>query len=73
MLIWLPAGDNERVAGSVARQVGITSYQARLRPEDKLGFVKHFYAQQGQSEQGDGKGGRHGWRRDGRLWLCVRQ
>ena len=47
-------GDNDRVAGVVAGQLGITEYHAGLLPEDKVAFVKEI-AQTGEVAMvGDG-------------------
>ncbi len=34
-------GDNEKVAGEVAKEIGITEFQANLLPQDKVDFVKN--------------------------------
>ncbi|KAF5829457.1 HAD-like domain-containing protein [Dunaliella salina] len=36
------AGDNTKVASQVAATVGITSYEAELKPQDKLAYVERF-------------------------------
>lgn len=38
--VQLLTGDNELIAGAVAREVGITQYQAACLPEDKIARVK---------------------------------
>jgi heavy metal translocating P-type ATPase len=35
-------GDNEKIAGEVAKQIGITDYQANLLPADKLTYLKKY-------------------------------
>jgi len=37
-------GDNEQIAASIAREVGVTDYQADLMPEDKLEVIKKLRA-----------------------------
>jgi hypothetical protein len=39
------AGDNKGVAEAVARAVGITTYKAGLKPEDKLSYVRQVAAE----------------------------
>jgi len=43
--IVLLTGDNERIAASIARSLGITEYKAGLLPEDKIREVKKLQAQ----------------------------
>ena len=40
-------GDNERVAGHVARQAGLSEYRANLMPEDKVGAIRALVQQHG--------------------------
>lgn len=35
-------GDNERVAARVAKELGIKSFQANLKPDSKLDYIKNF-------------------------------
>lgn len=42
--VYMLTGDNEQTAAAVARQVGITHYQAELLPNDKAEFVKKLQA-----------------------------
>lgn len=44
IVAYLFTGDNLVAASSVARQVGITHYQAEMMPSDKLEFVKKLQA-----------------------------
>lgn len=37
--VWLITGDNEKVAGAVANQLGITNVMARAKPQDKLSKI----------------------------------
>lgn len=48
------SGDNERVAGSVARQVGITDVHANLLPEDKLNRLRELHVRHKVAMVGDG-------------------
>ena len=43
--ILLLTGDNERVAAAVAREAGITEFEASLLPEDKITTVKRLQAE----------------------------
>ncbi len=48
-------GDNERVAATIARQVGLTAYDAGLLPEDKVAAVQRLKARYGNVAMvGDG-------------------
>jgi len=48
-------GDNARVAGAVAGQAGLTTYQADLLPEDKVKAVRGLVEEHGQVAMvGDG-------------------
>jgi Cd2+/Zn2+-exporting ATPase len=40
-------GDNERVAATIAKQVGLTDYRANLMPEDKVTAIQELTAQYG--------------------------
>lgn len=40
-------GDNEAVAGRVAKEVGITTYHANLLPEEKLKYVQSYLGKDG--------------------------
>lgn len=46
-------GDNAKVASQVAATVGITSFEAELKPEDKLAYVERF----NRSRSNDGVSG----------------
>ena len=50
------AGDNEQVAQQVASQVGISSFHAALKPEDKLAFITSFDSKVAAAAAGSGKG-----------------
>lgn len=41
----LLTGDNELTAAAVAKQVGVSSFRARVRPEDKAGAINDYRAQ----------------------------
>jgi P-type Cu2+ transporter len=43
--IYMLTGDNEQTAAAVARQVGISHYEAELLPDDKADFVKKLQAE----------------------------
>lgn len=42
--VYMLTGDNNQTAAAVARQVGITHFQAELMPQDKADFVKQLQA-----------------------------
>jgi heavy metal translocating P-type ATPase len=48
------SGDNERVAGAVAREIGITDVHANLLPEDKLNRLREFHKNHKVAMVGDG-------------------
>lgn len=48
------SGDNERVAGSVASQIGIKDFHANLLPEDKLNRLKELHKDYKVAMVGDG-------------------
>ena len=56
----LLAGDNEQVAQQVASQVGISSFHAALKPEDKLAFITSFDSKVVEQEVALGSGGGSG-------------
>lgn len=43
--VYMLTGDNAQTAAAVARQVGITQYQAEVMPMDKAGFVQQLQRQ----------------------------
>jgi Cu2+-exporting ATPase len=43
--VYMLTGDNVQTAAAVARQVGITHYEAELLPDDKASFVKKLQAE----------------------------
>ncbi|MHA6250235.1 heavy metal translocating P-type ATPase [Pontibacter sp. CAU 1760] len=45
LAVYMLTGDNQHTAAAVARQVGLTHYQAELLPNDKAEFVKKLQAQ----------------------------
>ena len=47
-------GDNESTAAKVAKNLGITEYQAELKPEDKASLVKSYQEKGGVLFIGDG-------------------
>jgi Cd2+/Zn2+-exporting ATPase len=48
-------GDNERTAGTIAREAGVDEFYAGLKPEDKVGQVKDFARRYGHVAMvGDG-------------------
>lgn len=44
---WMLTGDNTKVAARVAREVGITQYQANLTPEEKIAMVAKIKKEHG--------------------------
>jgi len=42
--VYMLTGDNKQTAAAVAREVGITHYQAEIKPDDKMQFVKKLQA-----------------------------
>ncbi|HEV7347507.1 heavy metal translocating P-type ATPase [Telluribacter sp.] len=40
--VYMLTGDNPQTAAAVARQVGISQYQAEVKPDDKMQFVKEL-------------------------------
>jgi Cd2+/Zn2+-exporting ATPase len=48
-------GDNQKTAAAIGQQVGVTSFEAELLPEDKLAFIKKLKSQFGRVAMvGDG-------------------
>ncbi|MBU5894945.1 HAD-IC family P-type ATPase, partial [Vibrio cholerae O1] len=47
-------GDNKSTAAKVAKNLGITEYQAELKPEDKASLVKSYQEKGGVLFIGDG-------------------
>lgn len=47
-------GDNSKVAAQVANVVGISHFEAELKPEDKLAYVERFNGSMGNVEKGTG-------------------
>lgn len=43
--VYMLTGDNAQTAAAVARQVGIHSFQAEVKPDDKMQFVKKLQAE----------------------------
>ena len=43
--VYMLTGDNKQTAASVAKEVGITHYQAEIKPDDKMQFVKKLQAE----------------------------
>jgi Cu2+-exporting ATPase len=43
--VYMLTGDNAQTAAAVAEQVGITHYQAELKPDDKMRFVQKLQAE----------------------------
>ncbi|MER2997761.1 heavy metal translocating P-type ATPase [Pontibacter populi] len=43
--VYMLTGDNKQTAAAVARQVGITNFNAELMPQDKADFVKQLQAE----------------------------
>lgn len=48
------SGDNQKVADSVAREVGIDDAAGDLMPEDKVGFIRKLSAERSVAMVGDG-------------------
>lgn len=48
------SGDNERVAGAVARKIGIKDFHANLLPEDKLNRLRELHKSHRVAMVGDG-------------------
>ncbi|MCE7041757.1 cation-translocating P-type ATPase [Dyadobacter sp. CY312] len=43
--VYMLTGDNQQTAAAVAREVGITEYQAEVKPDDKMQFVKKLQSE----------------------------
>jgi Cu2+-exporting ATPase len=43
--VYMLTGDNQQTAAAVAKEVGITEYQAEVKPDDKMQFVKKLQAE----------------------------
>ncbi|MBU1821487.1 MAG: HAD-IC family P-type ATPase, partial [Bacteroidetes bacterium] len=43
--VYMLTGDNAQTAAQVARQVGITHFEAEVKPQDKMDFVKKLQAE----------------------------
>jgi Cu2+-exporting ATPase len=43
--VYMLTGDNSQTAAAVAHQVGITAYQAEIKPEDKMRFIEKLQSE----------------------------
>jgi Cu2+-exporting ATPase len=43
--VYMLTGDNSQTAAAVAREVGITNYQAETKPEDKMRFIEKMQSE----------------------------